>query len=107
MPHKPTDIRILDAVLTVADCPFRTPLKFRGRVINSAKLMNVTVTVETRSGKRAAGMGSMPAGAAWAWPSAVVAADQAEKAMLTFAEQAVRLTDAYDEYGHPVETMYN
>lgn len=104
--HKSTDIRILDAALTTEPCPFRTPLKFGGRIMDNSRLMNVSVTVESRGKKHAIGLGSMPVGNIWAWPSAAVEPDQAEKAMLEFAEAAVRLTDAFDEFAHPIDMIF-
>jgi L-alanine-DL-glutamate epimerase-like enolase superfamily enzyme len=107
MPHnKSTDIRVLEAVLSVENCPFRTPLKFGGRVMSNSRLMNVQVTVESRSGKHSAGFGSMPVGNIWAWPSPAVSPEQAEKAMLEFAEAVVRLSETFDEFGHPLDLVY-
>jgi L-alanine-DL-glutamate epimerase-like enolase superfamily enzyme len=68
--------------------------------------MNVSVTVESRSKKHAIGLGSMPVGNIWAWPSPAVEPGQAEKAMLEFAEAAVRLTDAFDEFAHPIDMIF-
>mgnify|MGYP000912643236 CR=1 FL=1 len=106
MPHKSTDVRVVEAALSIEDCPFRSPLKFGGRVMSTSKLMNVTVTVESRKGQHSAGFGSMPVGNIWAWPSDAIAPDQSEKAMLQFAEAVVRLTDALDEFDHPIDIMY-
>ena len=106
MPHKSTDIRVVEAVVTFEDCPFRTPLKFGGRVMSNSRLMNVQVTVESRGGKHAVGFGSMPVGNIWAWPSPAVSPEQGEQAMLGFAEEVVRLSETYDEFGHPVDLVY-
>lgn len=103
---KPTDIRVKDATLTVASYPFRTPLKFGGRIMDSTRIMNVQVTVESRGGKHAVGFGSMPVGNIWAWPSDAVAPNDTLKAMEAFAEKIVRLTDALDEYEHPLDTIF-
>jgi len=103
---RPSDIRIVDASLSLETLPFRTPLKFGGRVMNEHKLMNVKVTVENQSGRHAIGAGSMPVGHIWAWPSSEVSPEQAEKAMLDFAERIVRLTDALDDYAHAIDLMY-
>lgn len=106
MPNKSTDIRVVEATIAFEDCPFRTPLKFGGRVMSSSRLMNVQVTVESRKGQHAVGFGSMPVGNIWAWPSPNVPPEQAEKGMLQFAESVVRLTDALDEFDHPIDIMY-
>jgi len=106
MSHKSTDVRVVEATLTVEDCPFRSPLKFGGRVMSTSTLMNVQVTVESRKGQHAVGFGSMPVGNIWAWPTDALEPAQTEKAMLNFAETVVRLTDALDEFEHPIDTMF-
>ncbi|MBX3438567.1 MAG: hypothetical protein KF861_13830 [Planctomycetaceae bacterium] len=103
---KPTDIRVVDANITFEPCPFRTPLKFGGRVMSTSRLINVEVTVETVKGEHATGFGSMPVGNIWAWPSEVVEPDQAEKAMMDFAERALGLYSLIPDAGHPVDLVY-
>ncbi len=104
---KSTDVRVVDAVVTFEEHPFRTPLKFGGRIVDKHRLINVQVTVENHSGQHAVGLGSMPIGNVWAWPSGEVTPEQSEKAMEEFATRAVRLTDIVDEYGHPVDIIYH
>ncbi|TWT49060.1 hypothetical protein KOR42_39770 [Thalassoglobus neptunius] len=104
---KSTDIRVVDAILTTEEFPFRTPLKFGGRVMDKHRVINVQVTVEDRAGNHAIGLGSMPIGNVWAWPSDVVSAEQAEAAMEAFATRVVRLTDSLDEFGHPIDLIYH
>jgi hypothetical protein len=53
---KPTDITIRSAECAFEPVTFRTPLKFGGRVMDKGHLINVTVEVETRNGKHAAGV---------------------------------------------------
>jgi L-alanine-DL-glutamate epimerase-like enolase superfamily enzyme len=103
---KSTDIKVTEAVLSIESLPFRTPLKFGGRVMNSTRLLNVQVAVESRSGKHTTGFGSMPVGNVWAWPSEKVSAEDSGKAMEEFAEQVVRLTDSFDEFGHPIDIVF-
>jgi len=103
---KPTDIRILEATISFEEHPFRTPLKFGGRVMDKHRLINVEVAVENRAGQHATGIGSMPIGHVWAWPSADVEPDQAEAAMVQFAERTVKLANAYDDFGHPIDIIY-
>lgn len=104
---KSTDIRIADAVVSHEDFPFRTPLKFGGRVMDRHRLINVEVTVESRNRKHATGFGSMPVGQVWAWPSDQVSPEQAESAMCDFAERVARLTDDLDEFGHPIDIIFH
>jgi L-alanine-DL-glutamate epimerase-like enolase superfamily enzyme len=103
---KSTDIKVIEAVLSLESLPFRTPLKFGGRVMNASRLMNVEVTVESRGGKHATGFGSMPVGNVWAWPTDKVSTEETGRAMEEFAEQVVRLTDSFDEFGHPIDIVF-
>ena len=103
---KPTDIRVVDANISFEPCPFRTPLKFGGRVMTDSRLINVELAVENSRGEHAVGFGSMPVGNIWAWPSAAVEPDQAEKAMMDFSERALKLLDLVPEPGHPIDAIY-
>ena len=104
---KPTDIRIVNAAITFEPVSFRTPLKFGGRTMKETKLINVEVTVETRGKKHGVGFGSMPLGNIWAWPgTAGVTPEQAEAAMVDYAQRAVGLTEGFIDQGHPVELMF-
>src|SRR6218665_3791251 len=103
---KSTDVRVVQANVSFEPVPFRAPLKFGGRVMESSTLINVEVTVETKGRKHATGFGSMPVGNIWAWPSDKVTPDQSEKAMRLFAERTIGLANAFDDFGHPVELMY-
>ena len=103
---KSTDVRVIQANVSFEPVPFRAPLKFGGRVMESSTLINVEVTVETKGRKHATGFGSMPIGNIWAWPSDKVSPEQSEKAMRLFAERAISLANAYDDFGHPVELIY-
>ncbi len=104
---KSTDVRVVSAELSVSQYPFRTPLKFGGRVMSESRLLDVQLTVETRGGKHATGFGSMPVGNVWAWPSDVVSPQDTCRAMEEFAEWVVRLTDSFDEFGHPIDLIYH
>lgn len=100
---KATDITILEARCSFELVPFRSPLKFGGRVMDKATLINVEVRVETRNKRQEAGFGSMPAAAVWAWPSAAVPVEKAEEAMKQFATDVVELAADYPDYAHPID----
>jgi L-alanine-DL-glutamate epimerase-like enolase superfamily enzyme len=103
---KPTDIRIVEAVLSFELVPYRAPLKFGGRTVDRSTLINVEVSVESRRGHGASGFGSMPVGNVWAWPSTVVTPEQTEDAMKKFAEEVIELANGYPDFGHPIEIAY-
>jgi L-alanine-DL-glutamate epimerase-like enolase superfamily enzyme len=100
---KSTDIQICDVAATIESIDYRAPMKFGGRVVTSALLFNVALTVETRSGRRGAGYGSMPLGNVWAWPSTQLTGEQTLAAMRRFAEETIEAARALPERGHPLE----
>ncbi len=104
---KNTDIRIKDAFCAFEPITFRAPLKFGGRVIDKTFLINVQVEVETKAGKHATGIGSMPVGNVWAWPSDQVTTAQAEKAMSTFAERVCDLATLFPDYSDPFDIVHH
>ena len=83
---KPTDILIHKVCSNAERINFRVPMKFGGRVMTGFTLLNVTVEVETRDGRRGSGFGSMPMANVWAWPSHRVSGDEAERAMNDLGE---------------------
>lgn len=103
---KSTDVRIVDVSCNFEPVPFRAPLKFGGRVVDSTFLINVDVTVENKSGRPADGMGSMPLGNVWAWPTNQLSSEQTEEVMKKFAEDVANIAEGYTEYGHPLEIIY-
>ena len=48
-------------------------------------IVDVSVDVETRDGRRATGTGSMPMSNAWGWPSQAVPSEEALAAMVGIA----------------------
>jgi L-alanine-DL-glutamate epimerase-like enolase superfamily enzyme len=100
---KPTDIRILSVRTETERIAYRAPIKFGGRVVTDAELVNVTIEVETKSGRRGSGFGSMPMGNVWAWPSNTVTPAQSLDAMLAFVEQFNNAVGAFRENGHPLD----
>src|SRR5262245_9705813 len=100
---KPTDIQIKNVTIETERINYRSPIKFGGRVVTDAVLLNATVEVETASGKRGAGFGSMPMGNVWAWPSNLVSVAQSLEAMLQFALAAAEAARDHLEFGHPLD----
>jgi len=100
---KPTDIRILNVALDTERIEYRSPIKFGGRVVTDVVIANVGIDVETLEGRRGRGLGSMPIGNVWAWPSSVVTPAQSLSAMQRFVEGAVRQAGEYRGAGHPLD----
>ncbi len=103
---KSTDIQLTDVQPSTTQIDYRSPIKFGGRVVNDAVLLNVTVNVETRDGRRGQGIGSMPVGNVWGWPSSQVTGEQTLAAMIEMGERAAALADDFSEYGHPLEITH-
>jgi L-alanine-DL-glutamate epimerase-like enolase superfamily enzyme len=100
---KPTDIRIVDLALDTERIDYRSPIKFGGRVVTDVVIANVAVEVETRDGRRGRGMGSMPIGNVWAWPSSVVSPAQSLAAMESFAQKLEQAIAEFRGIGHPLD----
>lgn len=99
---KPTDVRIVDAQVEMEYLTFRTPLKFGGRVVEHYQVVNVRMEVETRDGRRGDGLGSMPIGHIWAWPTALDP-EITQRAMRLLSEQLAAEISAGDFVAHPIE----
>jgi L-alanine-DL-glutamate epimerase-like enolase superfamily enzyme len=100
---KPTDIRIKSVKTDTERIAYRSPIKFGGRVVTDAVLVNVSLEVETVGGKHGGGFGSMPMGNVWAWPSNVVTPAQSLEAMLEFVKRLERVVADFHEAGHPLD----
>ncbi len=81
-------------------------MKFGGRVVEDATLLNVEVKVETRDGRQGRGFGSMPMGNAWAWPSQAVPGAQTLEAMTTLGERLAEQARQYQDFGHPLDITH-
>ncbi len=103
---KSTDIRITEVTTSQQQIDYRTPIKFGGRVVRDVVLLNVHVEVETRDGRRSAGLGSMPMGNVWAWPTVQVSGDDTLRAMITLGERLAADARGYQGHGHPLEITH-
>jgi L-alanine-DL-glutamate epimerase-like enolase superfamily enzyme len=103
---KTTDIRLLEATVQAERFAYRAPIKFGGRVVTDVILLHVAAEVETRDGRRGRGLGSMPMGNVWAWPSQKVPADAALAAMIALGERLVREAGDRRGAGHPLEITH-
>jgi L-alanine-DL-glutamate epimerase-like enolase superfamily enzyme len=102
----PTAIRIADVTFAYEDFNFRTPIKFGGVAVERATLANVTCHVETASGKRARGFGSMPLGNVWSFPSRVLTYDDTLGAMKALTEKIAAVFRANADLGHPIDIAH-
>jgi L-alanine-DL-glutamate epimerase-like enolase superfamily enzyme len=103
---KKTDVRIEEISHAYEDYLYRTPIKFGGSVVDRATIFNVNCTVRTSAGKVAKGFGSMPLGNVWSFPSKKMGYDVTLGAMKALAEQMIKITGGYREFGHPIDINY-
>lgn len=103
---KPTDIRLLEVSTRTESFAYRAPVKFGGRVVSDAVVLDVTVDVETRDGRRARGFGSMPMGNVWAWPTTEPASGDTLAAMIDLAERLAQEANRYRGQGDPLEITH-
>lgn len=102
-----TDVRLLSVTADTQQINYRTPIKFGGRVVTDAVLVNVWAEVETGDGRRGRGFGSMPMGNAWAWPSRQLTSEQTLRAMVTLSQRLAEDAGRYAESGHPLEITHD
>lgn len=103
---KSTDCRVVSSSTSIERIAYRTPIKFGGRVVTSATLLNVLIEVETRDGRRGQGFGSMPLGNAWSWPTQHLTGEQTLDAMQSFGERVAVAATANPDFGHPLELVH-
>ncbi|MEW5979199.1 MAG: enolase C-terminal domain-like protein [Acidobacteriota bacterium] len=103
----PSDVAIKDVSFEFEDFLYRTPYQFGGRTVDQVTLLNVRVHVETRSGKKATGFGSMPLGNAWSFLSSRVSFDDSLDAMKRLAARLRRVTAEYDQKAHPIDINWD
>ena len=104
---KSTDIRLLEAVASTQDFAYRSPMKFGGRVVTDVTILDVAIEVETRDGRRARGLGSMPMSNAWAWPSRQISGEAALRAMVELGRRVAGEAGGYRGSGHPLEITHD
>jgi L-alanine-DL-glutamate epimerase-like enolase superfamily enzyme len=101
-----TDNRVRDVAYVFEDYRYRTPIKFGGVALDRVTLLNVTMTVESRSGNLATGFGSMPLGNVWAWPTRALSYDQTLAAMKAAVVHTAAAYGGHVAFGHPIEITH-
>lgn len=104
--RKSSDIRIKGIRVSYENFPYRTPYEFGGRSVDRVTLLNVRCRVETVGGRVAEGFGSMTMGNEWAFPSKTLSYDTTLNAMKRLAERIARITESYNEPGHPIDINF-
>jgi L-alanine-DL-glutamate epimerase-like enolase superfamily enzyme len=105
-PGKPTDIRVDAVTVDYEAHRYRTPYKFGGTLTDRVTILNAHCTVRSRAGKVGHGLGSMPMGNVWSFPSKALTYDQTLGAMKGVASRVRDLLAAYPDYGHPIDITW-
>jgi L-alanine-DL-glutamate epimerase-like enolase superfamily enzyme len=100
-----TDITLSAADYSQQPFPYRSPMKFGGRVVKDVILFDVAVTV-TCGNRSAVGRGSMTMGNVWAWPSNQLSAEETLKIIVALAEKFVQQAANSGASGHPIEISH-
>ncbi|MDP6380464.1 MAG: hypothetical protein QF662_03875, partial [Phycisphaerae bacterium] len=95
-------MKICAVAIDFEDYDYRTPIKFGGRALVKATLLNVRLRSEV-AGVEAEGFGSMPLGNIWSWPSDTLGYDDTLGAMRLHAEKIRHIAAEFAGSGHPVE----
>ena len=98
-----TDIRIRAVEHSYQDFHYRTPIKFGGVAIDRATLLDVHCDVETATGQRTRGFGSMSLGNVWSFPSRVLTYEQTLAAMIDLIGRIAIIMGRCSESGHPID----
>ncbi len=101
-----TDVRIREVQPAKERVAYRTPLKFGGVPSTHATVFTARLRVETRDGRSAWGLGSMPFGNVWSFPSKRVPAAETARAMEVLADRIAARITAFDDVAHPVELAH-
>jgi len=98
-----TDVTIKDVGIAFEDFTYRTPIKFGGVALDRVTILNVTMAVESCSGKKGKGTGSMPLGNVWAWPTKELTYDQTLAGMKYIAGRLAGPYRMSGLSGHPID----
>src|SRR5262245_40897327 len=99
-------VRIDDVRFAYEDFRYRTPIKFGGAVLDRVTLLNVHVQVSSRAGQSAAGVGAMPLGNVWAFPTKNLPYDTTLAAMKAVTEHIAGLMTETKTFGHPIDLTH-
>src|SRR5262245_21375363 len=106
-PGEKKDVRIESVSCGYEEFAFRTPLKFALAVVNRQTMLTVNCTVRTAAGKVATGFGTLPLNYIFTFPSRKLSEQARLGAMKALAEELVKVTGEYKEYGHPIDANWD
>ena len=104
--RRSSDVRVKEVRISYEDFSYRTAYEFGGRSGDRVTLLNVHCAVETTAGHVARGFGSMTMGNLWSFPSKTLSYDTTLEAMKRLAERVGKITEDYNEPGHPIDINF-
>ena len=105
-PPKSTDIYIEDVFYSYEDFRYRTTIRFGGVELDRTTILNVQCDARTVAGAAARGIGSMPLGNVWSFPSRHLSFESTLGAMKALAERIAHITRACEGPGHPIDLTW-
>ncbi len=102
-----SDVKVVDAQVDFSDARLRTPLKFGLGAVEAITSCTVKITVESRRGEVATGLGNILLSDLWAFPSLQLSHEERDRAMRRVAEEFCKLLVEQAQFGHPVDLYMN
>ena len=103
---KPTDITLKEISIATRSFVYRQPMKFGGRVVDSATLLHCEASVQGTNGrKKTVGIGEMPVGTSWAWPSKIPGT-LTQKILIELVERLAAAVSNQNISGDPLEITH-
>src|SRR5579862_4008105 len=97
---KPSDIGIEGVRFGFEDYAYRTPMKFADSVVDRVTLLKVEAEVRSRAGRVSVGLGAMPLGNQWAFPSKHLAYGQTLSVMQRMAHEIAAILKSFGGKAH-------
>jgi L-alanine-DL-glutamate epimerase-like enolase superfamily enzyme len=95
-------LKIRSCQISFQDYAYRSPMKFGGKVVDRATVLQVQLEAEG-SGRTALGTAAMPLGNAWSWPSKALGFDGTMDLMKDLAEKCRQVVAHYGDQSHPLQ----
>ncbi len=101
---KATDMNVVEASTSRQKFTYRSPMKFGGREVTDMVLQRAIVRVTGQQGATAImGVGEMPMGTSWAWPSKKLTADQVLRIVVALSDRIAARLGELNCSGHSIE----
>src|SRR5262245_50465753 len=99
-------MKILSCDIRFDDYRYRSPMKFGGKVVDSATVLEVRLRAKDKAGKEAEGLAAMPLGNAWSWPSKTLTPAETMQGMRDYAGMLRDITARHGGEGDPMQLYW-